>query len=137
MCPLVAGLYCDKKQSVDTDSGLDPEHTEHVISQGRALVRAIEALDTIKPSGWFEQAVANGPEAQLVLVAEQIAIDQPESLLRLVDNQSETKEDLGGKRISSLLKFIATPAAFLQDQSHWIAFVNPPTSASWLNEIEL
>ena len=119
----------------DTPTNL--ELADHIITRGRAPVRAIEALDTIKPSGWFEQAVANGPEAQLVLVAEQIAIDQPESLLRSVDNQSETKEDLGGKGRSSLLKFIATPAAFLQDQSHWIAFVNPPTSASWLNEIEL
>jgi len=28
----------------------DPELTDRIIAQGRALVRAIKALDTIKPS---------------------------------------------------------------------------------------
>lgn len=31
-----------------------PELTDHVIFQGRALVRAIEALDTIEPGGPLE-----------------------------------------------------------------------------------
>jgi hypothetical protein len=29
-----------------------------VISQGRALVRAIEVLQELEPSGWFERALA-------------------------------------------------------------------------------
>jgi hypothetical protein len=33
----------------------DPTHTDHIIAQGRALVRAIEALSTIEPSGRFER----------------------------------------------------------------------------------
>jgi hypothetical protein len=33
----------------------DPIHTDRIIAQGKALVRAIEALDTIEPSGWFER----------------------------------------------------------------------------------
>jgi hypothetical protein len=33
----------------------DPTHTHRIIQQGRALVRAIEALSTIEPSGWFER----------------------------------------------------------------------------------
>jgi hypothetical protein len=32
----------------------DPTHTDRIIRQGKALVRAIEALSTIEPSGWFE-----------------------------------------------------------------------------------
>jgi hypothetical protein len=32
--------------------------TDHLISQGRALVRAIEALGTIEPTGPFERALA-------------------------------------------------------------------------------
>jgi hypothetical protein len=36
----------------------DPEHTDHIIQQGRALVRAIEALGTIEPSGLFERLIA-------------------------------------------------------------------------------
>jgi hypothetical protein len=30
-------------------------HITRIILQGRALVRAIEALSTIEPSGWFER----------------------------------------------------------------------------------
>ena len=33
----------------------NPELTDDVIEQGCALVRAIEALSTIEPSGWFER----------------------------------------------------------------------------------
>ena len=32
--------------------------TDHIIAQGRALVRAIEALGTIEPSGPFERIIA-------------------------------------------------------------------------------
>jgi hypothetical protein len=35
-----------------------PALTNRTIAQGRALVRAIEALGTIEPSGPFERAVA-------------------------------------------------------------------------------
>jgi hypothetical protein len=31
---------------------------DRVITQGRALVRAIEALGIIEPSGWFERTLA-------------------------------------------------------------------------------
>ena len=36
----------------------DSPVTDRVISQGRALVRAIEAIGEIEPSGWFERALA-------------------------------------------------------------------------------
>lgn len=36
----------------------DTTVTDRVISQGRALVRAIEALGEIEPSGWFERALS-------------------------------------------------------------------------------
>jgi hypothetical protein len=36
----------------------DPAHTDRIILQGRALVRAIEALGTIQPTGLFERALA-------------------------------------------------------------------------------
>ncbi len=34
------------------------ELTETILEQGKALVRAIEALGTIEPSGWFERMLA-------------------------------------------------------------------------------
>jgi hypothetical protein len=36
----------------------DTAVTDHVINQGRALVRAIEALGEIEPTGWFERALS-------------------------------------------------------------------------------
>jgi hypothetical protein len=36
----------------------DPELTDRILRQGRALVRAIEALGTIEPTGPFERALA-------------------------------------------------------------------------------
>ena len=33
----------------------DPNATETIIEQGKALVRAIEALGTIEQTGWFER----------------------------------------------------------------------------------
>lgn len=35
------------------------EGAEHTIEQGRALVRAIEALGVIEPTAWFERAIAS------------------------------------------------------------------------------
>jgi hypothetical protein len=34
------------------------ELTDRVLAQGKALARAIAALETIEPSGWFERAIA-------------------------------------------------------------------------------
>ena len=36
----------------------EPTHTDRIIAQGRALVRAIEVLDTIEPTGPIERFLA-------------------------------------------------------------------------------
>jgi hypothetical protein len=36
----------------------NPALTDHIIAQGRALIRAIEAVGPIQPSGPFERALA-------------------------------------------------------------------------------
>jgi hypothetical protein len=36
----------------------NPQLTDRILRQGRALVRAIEAMDTIEPSGPLERALA-------------------------------------------------------------------------------
>ena len=41
-----------REPPIDTGEG-----AERVIQQGRALVRAIQALETIEPSAWFERAI--------------------------------------------------------------------------------
>ena len=42
-----------------TDAELDSERTADIIDQGRALVRPIEALETIERTGWFERTIAS------------------------------------------------------------------------------
>jgi hypothetical protein len=37
----------------------EPEFTDHIIAQGKALVRAIEALGTIEPTGPIEQVLVS------------------------------------------------------------------------------
>jgi hypothetical protein len=41
----------------------DPACTDLITTQGRALVRAIEPLGTIQPTGPFERALARPPMA--------------------------------------------------------------------------
>jgi hypothetical protein len=47
---------CPTLYPPDAESKLemtDPEFTDHIVAQGKALVRAIEALGTIEPSDLF------------------------------------------------------------------------------------
>lgn len=53
--PLVPGPYCRKEQC-ETVTNLEP--TDHIISQGPALVRAIQAIETIEPSDDSERVSA-------------------------------------------------------------------------------
>jgi hypothetical protein len=46
----------------------DPAHTERILAQGKALVRAIEALGTIEPTGPFERAIAGLLQAAWYIV---------------------------------------------------------------------
>ena len=54
----------------------DPAHTDRIIVQGKALVRAIEAVGTIEPTGPIERALARLLQAAwcvvLVLVGQQV-----------------------------------------------------------------
>jgi len=45
----------------------DREPTDHLIAQGRALVRAIEALGTIEPTGPFERGFRNVSQSEIQL----------------------------------------------------------------------
>lgn len=47
------------KKGVPSDTGTNLEDTDHIITQGRALVRAIEALETIEPSNDAERGSAH------------------------------------------------------------------------------
>jgi len=45
----------------------DPTLTDHLITQGRVLVRAIEALGTIEPTGPFERGLGDSSRSEIQL----------------------------------------------------------------------
>ena len=72
-----------------------PARTNHLVSQGRALVRAIEALGTIEPSGPFERALARLLMAAYKRRLRAIVADVPswvtEEILSVSENISDQR----------------------------------------------
>lgn len=84
----------------------------------------------------IEQTLSTDPEGNWIFIVDQLNTHQSESLVRLVADVCEIKQDLGIKGKSGILKSKVTRAQFLQDETHRIRFVYTPKHASWLNQIE-
>ena len=84
----------------------------------------------------IEQTLSIDPEGDWIFIVDQLNTHQSESLVGLVADVCEIKQDLGVKGKSGILKSMKTRAEFLQDQTHRIRFVYTPKHASWLNQIE-
>ncbi|MGH2350033.1 MAG: transposase [Chloroflexota bacterium] len=83
------------------------------------------------------QTVATDPDAEWVIVTDQLNTHQSASLVRLVAARCHITDDLGAKEKRGILKSMATRTAFLTDPAHCIRFVYTPKHCSWLNQIEL
>jgi transposase len=83
------------------------------------------------------QTVATDPEAEWIVILDQLNTHRSEGLVRFVAEACEITEDLGIKGKSGILESMETRAAFLQDSDHRIRFVYPPKHTSWMNQIEL
>lgn len=83
------------------------------------------------------RTVATDPDAEWIIVCDQLNIHWSEGIVRYVAQQCQLSEDLGKKGRCGVLKSKATRKAFLEDNSHRIRFVYTPRHTSWLNQIEI
>jgi hypothetical protein len=83
------------------------------------------------------QTIAADPEAQWILICDQLNTHQSEALVRLVAGQCARGQELGIKGESGVLQSLATRRAFLEDPSHRVRFLYTPRHASWMNQIEI
>jgi hypothetical protein len=83
------------------------------------------------------RTVATDPDAEWIIVCDQLNIHWSEGLVNYVAKQCQLPDDLGKKGRRGVLKSKATRKAFLEDKSHRIRFVYTPRHTSWLNQIEI
>ncbi len=85
----------------------------------------------------IQTVINTHPQHLWIFIVDQLNTHQSASLVRLVAQLCNIKEDLGVKGKSGILKSMKTRKTFLEDPSHRIQFVYTPKHSSWLNQIEL
>lgn len=85
----------------------------------------------------INRLIDTDPEAEWILLTDQLNIHQSASLVRLVQERCQIQTELGVKGRFGILQSMPTRAAFLSDPTHRIRFVYVPKHTSWLNQIEI
>ncbi len=88
----------------------------------------------------IQRSIKQSPTSKVIFVADQLNTHKSESLVRLIAKECEielTKEELGRKGVSGILKSQETRMQFLQNPDHRIRFCYTPKHCSWLNQVEI
>lgn len=96
-----------------------------------------ETRDEEDFAGHIARTVSVDPQAEWVLVLDQLNTHMSETLVRTVAQLIEYEGDLGRKERHGILKNMASRREFLSDPSHRIRFVYTPKHCSWLNQVEI
>ena len=81
--------------------------------------------------------VQTDPPAEWIFITDPLNTHQSASLVEFVAQRCAIEGDLGRKEKTGILKNMASRAAFLQDPTHRIRFVDTPKHGSWLNQVEI
>ncbi len=108
------------------------------VATGRIVIASVGPRRTEEDfADHIEAVIATDSKAGWVFIVDQLNIHKSETLVHLVAQHCDIKQELGIKGKSSILKSMPTRAAFLSDPSHRIRFVYTPKHTSWLNQIEI
>lgn len=111
-------------------AGLDVEtgKTAH-----RSLGQTRNEIDFLEH---IQGITATNPDAQHIIVCDQLNTHKSESLVNWVAEQIKFKGELGVKGKSGILQSMKSRMSFLEDKSHKIRFQFTPKHCSWMNQIE-
>jgi transposase len=88
-------------------------------------------------AGHIARTIAAAPDAEWVVLTDQLNTHQSESLVRLVAEHIGYTGELGVKEKAGILRSMPSRATFLSDPTHRVRFVYTPKHCSWLNQIEI
>ena len=84
-----------------------------------------------------ERTVDTDPNGTWIIIVDQLNTHQSASLVEMVADRCDIKEDLGEKGKEGILESMESRKKFLEDPNHQIRFVYTPKHASWLNQVEI
>lgn len=108
------------------------------VATGKVLESTISETRTEKDfADHIASTIDSDPDAPWVFVVDQLNTHMSASLVELVAQRCEIKDDLGKKGSRGTLKSMASRKEFLSEPSHRIRFVYTPRHCSWLNQVEI
>lgn len=88
-------------------------------------------------AGFIEATIEKYPiEDELIMITDHLNTHLSESLVRLIADKIDYKQELGKKGKNGILQNMETRRIFLENEEHRIRFLYTPKHCSWLNPIE-